>query len=226
VLDAAQSELDAAQQAYNKMLSSSAATDVKEARARLAVAQARLDNANDAYNLLLTGDNSLQVQVAQTSVDQAKTAVTQAQVQLAQAQAGLAQAQAAVKVLDVQIAKTTVISPVAGTVLSRPANPGEITAAGATVVEIGSLDEVKLTVYIPEDLYGKVKLGQDVKISVDSFTGRTFTGSVTLISNQAEFTPRNVQTVESRSTTVYAVEITIQNQQHDLKDGMPADATF
>jgi HlyD family secretion protein len=111
-------------------------------------------------------------------------------------------------------------------VLSRPQNPGEITAAGATVVEIGELDSVKLTVYIPEDQYGAIKLAQEVKVSVDSFTGRSFTGKVTYISNQAEFTPRNVQTVESRSTTVYAIEITIDNPNHDLKDGMPADATF
>jgi multidrug resistance efflux pump len=219
ILDATQSELDTAQQSYNKMLSTSAATDVLEARARLSTAQARLDNANDAYDQLLTGDDSVQVQVAQTGIDQAKSAVTQAQ-------AALAQAQAAVKLLDVQIAKTTVSAPTGGIVLSRPQNPGEITAAGATVVEIGSLDQVKLTVYIPEDQYGKIKLGQAVKIAVDSFQGRTFTGSVTLISNQAEFTPRNVQTVESRSTTVYAVEISINNPQHDLKDGMPADATF
>ncbi len=218
-LDAAQSELDAAQQAYNQMLSTSAATDVREARARLAAAQARLDNANDALDQLMTGDNSVQVEVAQTGIDQAKAG-------LSQARAALSQAQAAVKLLDVEIAKTTVTAPTAGVVLSRPQNSGEISAAGATVVEIGSLDQVKLTVYIPEDQYGQVKLEQEVKIKVDSFAGRTFNGKVTSISNQAEFTPRNVQTIESRSTTVYAVEITIDNPDHALKDGMPADATF
>ena len=218
-LDDAQSELDAAQQDYNKMLSTTAATDVSEARARVAAAQARSDNATSAMDRLMTGDQSLQIQVAQTAVDQAQTGVTQAQATLTQAQANL-------KLLDVQISKLTVTAPTAGIVLSRPQNPGEITAPGATVVEIGSLDQVKLTVYVPEDQYGKIKLGQDVKVSVDSFQGKTFTGSVTNISNQAEFTPRNVQTVEGRSTTVYAIEITIPNPDHDLKDGMPADATF
>jgi len=218
-LDAAQSELDAAQQAYNKMLSTTAATDVSEARASVAAAQSRSDNAVSAMDKLMTGDQSLQIQVAQTAVDQAQTGVTQAQATLTQAQANL-------KLLDVQISKLTVTAPTAGIVLSRPQNPGEITAPGATVVEIGSLDQVKLTVYVPEDQYGKIKLGQDVKVSVDSFQGKTFIGSVTNISNQAEFTPRNVQTVEGRSTTVYAIEITIPNPDHDLKDGMPADATF
>jgi HlyD family secretion protein len=218
-MDAAQSELNAAQDAYNKMLSTTAASDVLDARARVAVEQARLDNAQDAMNQLLSGDQSLQIQVVQTGVDEANSAVTQAQ-------AALTQAQASLNLLNVQLAKMTVTAPTAGIVLSRPANPGEITAAGATVVEIGTLDQVKLTVYIPEDEYGKIKLSQEVKVSVDSFPGRTFTGNVTYISNQAEFTPRNVQTVESRSTTVYAVEITLLNPDYDLKDGMPADATF
>ena len=219
IMDAALSELNAAQDAYNKILSTTAATNVLEARARVAVAQARLDNAQDALNQLMNGDQSLQIQVAQTGVDTATSAVTQAQ-------AALTQAQAALNLLNVQLAKTTVVAPTAGIVLSRPVNPGEISAAGATVVEIGSLDQVKLTVYIPEDQYGKISLAQQVKVSVDSFPGRTFTGSVTYISNQAEFTPRNVQTVESRSTTVYAIEITLLNPDFALKDGMPADATF
>ncbi len=218
-MDAAQSELNAAQDAYNKMLSTTSASDVLDARARVAVAQARLDNAQEALNQLETGDQSMQIQVAQTGVDAANAAVTQAQ-------AALTQAQAALNLLNVQLSKMTITAPVGGIVLSRPANPGEITAAGATVVEIGTLDQVKLTVYVPEDQYGQIKLGQQVSISADSFPGRTFTGSVTYISNQAEFTPRNVQTVESRSTTVYAIEITILNPDFALKDGMPADATF
>jgi len=67
---------------------------------------------------------------------------------------------------------------------------------------------------------------QKATIKVDSFPGKTFDGTVDYISDQAEFTPRNVQTIESRSTTVYAVEISIPNSDFDLKPGMPADASF
>jgi multidrug resistance efflux pump len=105
-------------------------------------------------------------------------------------------------------------------------NVGEVAAAGATIVEVGQLDQVTLTVYIPENQYGRIKLGESAKISVDSFPGKTFAGSVTYIADQAEFTPRNVQTVDSRSTTVYKVEITLPNPDSDLKPGMPADATL
>jgi multidrug efflux pump subunit AcrA (membrane-fusion protein) len=81
-----------------------------------------------------------------------------------------------------------------------------------------------LTVYIPEDEYGHITLGQATSISVDSFPDKSFSGTVTYISDQAEFTPRNVQTTESRSTTVYRVDIQIANPDHELKPGMPADA--
>ncbi len=217
--DSAKSELDAAQTAYTQMLSSDEASKVLEARADVAVAQDRLNNTQLALDSLQTGDQSLQVTAAATGLDQAKSVVSQAQ-------ASLAQAQAALQLAKTELDKTTVTSPISGTVLSLPMNAGEVTAAGATVVEIGDLDRVTLDVYIPENQYGRVKLGQTANISVNSFPGKTFSGNVTFISDQAEFTPRTVQTVESRSTTVYKVEITIPNPDHDLKPGMPADATI
>jgi len=218
-LDSATSELDAAQNAYNKMLSSDAASRVLESRADVAVAQDRLNNTQSALDQLQTGDQSLQVTAARTVFDQATSGVSVAQASLAQAQAALQAAQN-------QFARTTVKSPVSGTVLDLPMNTGEVAAAGATVVEIGNLDQVILDVYIPENLYGRLKLGQQATASVDSFPGKTFSGTITYISDQAEFTPRTVQTVESRSTTVYKVEITLPNPEHDLKPGMPADATI
>ncbi len=218
-LDSAQAELDAAQQAYNQLLTTTSAKNVMEARARVAVAQAKLDNTKDALDQLLTGDQSLGLQAAQSAIDQAQSAEKQAE-------ANLSQAQAALKLADVQLTKTSITAPSAGIVLSRPVSVGETTSAGVTILEIGSLDEVKLTVYIPEDQYGKIKLGQSVTVKVDSFPGRSFNGTVTHISDQAEFTPRNVQTVETRSTTVYAIEIRMANPDHALKPGMPADATF
>jgi HlyD family secretion protein len=218
-LDSAKSELDSAQNAYNRMLSTDEASRVLEARARAAVAQDRLTNTQVALDSLRTGDQSLQVTSAHTGLDQAKSAVSQAQ-------ASLSQAQAALQLAKIQLSKAVVPSPISGTVLSQPMNAGEVAAAGATVVEVGDLDQVTLDVYIPEDQYGRVQLGQEADVVVDSFPEKTFTGKVIFISDQAEFTPRTVQTVESRSTTVYKVEINIPNPDHDLKPGMPADATI
>ena len=218
-MDSATSELDAAQQAYNQMLTTTSAQNVLDARARVAVAQTRLSYAKDQLDQLKTGDQSLQVQAAQDAVNQAQSAVKEAQ-------ANLTQAQATLKLSEVQLSKLSIAAPINGVVLSRPLSVGEVASAGATILQIGGLDQVKLTVYIPEDQYGQIKLGQAVSVRVDSFPGRTFNGTVSYISDQAEFTPRNVQTVETRSTTVYAIEIRLPNADHALKPGMPADATF
>jgi HlyD family secretion protein len=79
---------------------------------------------------------------------------------------------------------------------------------------------------VPEDRYGQISLGEKATVKVDSFPGSTFTSAVTHISDQAEFTPRNVQTAEGRSSTVYAIKLTVTDPQGKLKPGMPADVTF
>ena len=80
--------------------------------------------------------------------------------------------------------------------------------------------------YLPEDTYGRVTLGQTAKVTVDSYPGAAFRGTVSHIADQAEFTPRNVQTVEGRRTTVYAIKLDVPNPDGRLKPGMPADVTF
>jgi multidrug resistance efflux pump len=210
--DTAETELTSAQTNYNRLLTTQAAKDVLEVRARVRVAQERFDRTLDYYNSLMSGDQSLQVKAAESGVKQAEAA--------------LSQAQAALATLDVQLEKTIVKAPVDGTVLTRNLEVGETLAPTGVVMTIGQLQEVNLTVYIPETEYGKVKLGDQVSITVDSFPGETFTGTVVYISDQAEFTPRNVQTVEGRKTTVYAVKLSVPNADLKLKPGMPADVTF
>ncbi|MBM3136371.1 MAG: efflux RND transporter periplasmic adaptor subunit [Chloroflexi bacterium] len=136
----------------------------------------------------------------------------------------MGQAQAALEALQVQLGKLTLKSPIAGLVTSRAIHVGEVAAPGATLLTIANLDSVKLTVYIPEDRIGLVKVGQQVEVQVDSFPGETFVGEVTFIANRAEFTPKNVQTKEGRVSTVFAVKVQIPNPEHKLKPGMPADA--
>lgn len=212
IYDAAEIELEAAQGDYDRLLTTTAGEDVLEARARVKVAQERYDRALDYHNSLLTEGESLQVEAAQAGVQQAEAAV--------------AQSQAALAAIDVQLEKTVVTAPMDGIVFTRNLEVGETLAPGGVVITIGQLEEVELVVYIPETEYGQVHLGDQVSITVDSFPGETFTGSVVHISDQAEFTPRNVQTVEGRRATVYAVKLSVPNQELKLKPGMPADVTF
>jgi HlyD family secretion protein len=87
-------------------------------------------------------------------------------------------------------------------------------------------DTLIITVYISEDRYGEIALGDHAQVNVDSFPGVIFDAVVTRIADRAEFTPRNVQTEEGRRTTVFAVELSVQDTDAKLKPGMPADVTF
>lgn len=216
LLDSATDELKAAQSAYDGMLTSAAAQSVLEARARVGAARARVDNAQDRLNTLQTGGESLQLQAARIGVDQAKAASEQAR-------SGLAQAEAALKLVDLQIEKCTVRAPLTGVITARDLEIGQLIVPGGTVMVVSRLSPVTVTVYVPEDRYGQIDLGQTVTISVDSFPGQTFSGTVRWIASEAEFTPRNVQTVSGRKATVYAIKIEVPNDSGLLKPGMPAD---
>ncbi|MBN2548779.1 MAG: efflux RND transporter periplasmic adaptor subunit [Anaerolineales bacterium] len=234
--DAAEADLEAAQKDYDKMLSETASDEVLEARARLAVAQERYDTALDHLNSLLTGNDSLQVraariglQQAQANAEQTQIGVKQAQAKLDQAEKAVAQAQAELDLMDVQIKKLTVYASTSGVILSRDVEPGEVIQAGASVLSIGLLDQMTITVYLPEDQYGKIKLGEQARVTVDSFPGQSFIAAVTHIADRAEFTPRNVQTAEGRRTTVFAIKLAISEEASasgKLKPGMPADVRF
>lgn len=217
--DDALTELNDAQKAYDDASTTSGAADVLSARADLRVAQERLDAAQDKVRALETGRLSPKVAAAQKGLDQAQSAATQAKAAVAQAEANLA-------LLDTQIAKLTVTAPTDGIILTRAVEPGEVVMPGASLLTLARLSDLTITVYIPEDRYGELALGQTAEVSVDSFPGETFSGTVTYISGQAEFTPRNVQTTAGRKTTVFAIKLSLSNADGKLKPGMPADVMF
>ena len=131
---------------------------------------------------------------------------------------------AALDLLDYRITKGHVISPVGGSVLVKYAESGEFTTAGKPLCSIADLSTVKLTIYVGEALLGKIGIGDTVQVGIDSYPDRRFSGTITRIAEEAEFTPKNVQTRDSRIDLVYAVEITIDNPEGVFKIGMPADA--
>ncbi len=97
---------------------------------------------------------------------------------------------------------------------------------GAAALTIGQLEQLTVTVYIPEDRYGLIDLGDRAQVTADSFHGEAFAAVVTRIAEQAEYTPRNVQTEEDRRTTVFAVELSVDDPSGKLKPGMPVDVRF
>jgi len=218
-LDEAEIDLEDAQKDYDDALTTDGATDVIEARADVVIAQEAYDLAVDNLRALQTGANSPQVQAAAKVVEQATAALEQAKTNVVSAQARL-------NTIEAQLKKNTVYAPMDGVILTRNVEPGEFVQPGAVVFTMANLDEMTITVYVPEGRYGEISLSQQAFVTVDSFPNETFDAVVFHIADQAEFTPRNVQTVEGRSSTVYAIKLKVTDSDGKLKIGMPADVVF
>jgi HlyD family secretion protein len=202
-----------------------APTEIEQAmlEADVAIAEANVAIAEDEYNAVQSGPDPDQLALYEAAVANA-----QAQYDLATGDPGkeeLAIAQAAVDLLDVQIGKMTITAPSDGVILTRVIQPGENVLPGSTLLVLGIVDKMTITVYVPENRYGEISIGQKASVSVDSFPGVNFEAVVTAIADQAEFTPRNVQTVEGRKNTVFAIHLRITPDVR-LKPGMPADVIF
>jgi HlyD family secretion protein len=171
------------------------------------------------------------LRVAEARRDEAKRlsalspAVTPEQIK--QLEGAVDQAAAALKLAQLAVKRATVAAPISGTILRRLVEPGALVPGGAPLFTMANLDDLWLRVYVPEDELGRVSLGKSVRVEVDSFPGRSFRAEVAWISEQAEFTPRNVQTAKERATTVYAVKLRLrEGLGGQLKPGMPADVEF
>jgi multidrug resistance efflux pump len=185
--------------------------DIAAAQAQVRVCEGQLAQAQATLDGLLAGATDEEIAMLEAQVSQAG--------------ASLAAAGAALKALDIELGRTQLLAPSGGVVLERMVHEGELAMPGATLFTLADLDEVTLTVYVPEAGLGQVALGQEVVVNVDAYD-ELFPGQVSHIASEAEFTPKNVQTQEERVHMVFAVKIRLENPDHLLKPGMPADATF
>lgn len=122
-----------------------------------------------------------------------------------------------------QIKKCNLVNPIKGTILTKYAEPNEVTTFGKPLYKIANLEEMNLRVYISETQLSSIKIGQQVKVKIDDFEQtKEYIGNIIWISSQAEFTPKIIQTKEERANLVYAVKIRVKND-GSLKIGMPAE---
>ncbi len=216
---------------------------VEAAEAALREAEAELRGARAHLNAwLAVRENPLQLQAelhrAETEAEAAEMEVAMRQARLDELRAGptaeelavaegrVEEARAAIDLLDARIAQLTVRTPVSGVVSNRLAQVGEAAVAGRPLLTIADLDEVTLTVFVPQRYVARVDVGQPVSVDVKAFPERTFVGRVSSIADEAEFTPTDVLTEEERVNLVFAVDVTVANPDHTLRPGMPADATL
>jgi HlyD family secretion protein len=145
-------------------------------------------------------------------VEAARTRVIQARAQLAD--------------VDAQLAEMKVLAPTDSVLEVLSVKVGDVLAPNREVATLLLPQHLWVRVFVPEPWLGLVNLNEEVRVRVDSFPGRDFKGKVEQINRQAEFTPRNVQTVEDRIRQVFGVKIRLDNSEDKLRAGMAADVYF
>jgi HlyD family secretion protein len=166
-------------------------------------AQATYDRAQQIYNELVEGTRKEELAVDRANIHQANQSLHLSRIRLAY---------------------TVLRAPFNGVILVRQAELGEVVSPGTPIVTLADLDHIWLRVYVPETDLGKVHWGQAVDVRTDTYPDRIYRGRISLISSEAEFTPKSVQTEKERVTLVYRVKVDVENPNYELKPGMPADA--
>ncbi len=203
-------------------------------RARQDSTSASLKQAEERLALVEEGPRKEEIAAARAQVEQAKAALQMSEANRLEIQrreedldahrSDVERARAQVGMTDAQVADTTIRSPIDGVVLVKSAEVGEVVAAGTTVVTIGDIDHPWMRAYINERDLGRVKLGMTAEVTSDSYKGKKYTGRVTFISPEAEFTPKQIQTAEERVKLVYRIKIEMENPNRELKSNMPVEA--
>lgn len=192
-------------------------------------AVSRLNEAEEKLELVREGPRREQI-------DQARAALREAEERyemlkkgprretIEQSKARVDLAESALRMAEIRYDYSTITAPFSGIVLSENVESGEYVSPGTPVVTLGDLENVWLRAYINETDLGRVKLGQEVHVTTDTYPEKIYKGRISFISPEAEFTPKNVQTEQERVKLVYRVKIEIPNPDMELKPGMPADA--
>ena len=143
---------------------------------------------------------------------------------IAIAQANLNEAHENLGLSQVNLSYAILHAPSSGVITVRQVELGEVVAPGSPVVTLADLDHIWLRAYIAETDLGSIHWGQEATVTTDTYPGKQYHGRISFIAPNAEFTPKSVQTYTERVTLVYRIKIDIDNPNHELKPGMPADA--
>jgi HlyD family secretion protein len=194
------------------------------------------ERARKAYELLKEGYRKESIAAARSKLAEGQAALQQARDNLKKieatesevkgARAQVESAKAAFELAEIRLAYTELRAPFKGILVSRNVEPGEVVTPGQEVLSLSDLSQVDLKLFVDETEIGKVRPGQQVDVKIDTFPSKTYTGRVSFISPEGEFTPKIIQTHKERVKLVYLVKITIPNPNLELKTGMPADAWF
>ncbi|RJR50854.1 MAG: HlyD family efflux transporter periplasmic adaptor subunit [Desulfobacteraceae bacterium] len=206
------------------------------ARTSEEAARAAYEAAEERFKLVKIGPRSELIQEGAANLAGSDAALAAAQigrreveklkVDLRVIQAQVEQARALLRIAEDDLTKSILHAPIDGFVTVKDIEEGEFVQPGTPVLTVARLDEVWVKTYVPETQLGKVYLGQKGEVVSDTFPDKVYAGTVTFISPEAEFTPKNVQTREERVKLVYRIKVTIKNPRQELKPGMPVDVVL
>jgi HlyD family secretion protein len=208
--------------------------EYETARLRYDTALSEYNRNKETYDLAREGARKETIETAQARVNEGEAILKQAQSNLKRieaarqdVEAARAQVQAAKASLhqaDIQLSYAKLSAPFKGVVTSRNVEVGETVTPGREVMTVSDLSHVDLKIFVDETQIGKVKPDQKVEVKIDTYPGKSYTGHVSFISPEGEFTPKIIQTRKERVKLVYLVKVSISNPNYELKSGMPADA--
>jgi multidrug resistance efflux pump len=232
-LNGAKAGLDFAESEHTRLTklrdaSQAAPMELDQAVRALKAARAEVAAAEQGLALLVEGTRKEDLAEAQAVLAEAEQALKLAESgyrpeDVAKAEAQLRAAESRSAAIDVQLKELEVVAPTACVVEAIDLQPGDLVAPNAPSVSLLDVSKLWVRAYVPESRLGEVRLDQRVPIRVDSFPGQRFTGRVTYIAREAEFTPRNVQTPEERSKQVFRIKVTLEQGLDRLRVGMAAD---
>lgn len=232
-LAAARARLALLSAGYRSEEKEAAAREQEEARAQLAQAEARIQRVQRLTDQEVATQDDLDMARRDRDVASARVAAAGARLallsrgyrpeEIQEAGAEVTRLLAAREKAALDLARTEVKSPVAGTVTEKLQEPGEYARPGNPILAVADLVNLYTWVYLAEADLGHIRVGERVAVRIDGFPGRDFPGEVVYISKVAEFTPRNVQTREDRQQLVFGVKVAVPNPGGELKVGVPAD---
>ncbi len=238
---AAEAQVAAARAVLRELESGSRSEVIAQERSAMSAAEQNLTNAKrdferttrlhegGAVSRQILDHQETALEVAQAEYDRMREQLQMVEAgprveRIAAQRAIVAQARASAAQIDAALDNAMIVAPFDGLVTVRHREPGEVIPAGAPVLTIINPDDRWVRIYVRQDQVGRVKIGQDVTITADSYRDREYQGRVIFIASEAEFTPRNVQTTAERVKLVYRVKVQITNDQSfDLKPGLAAD---
>jgi multidrug resistance efflux pump len=232
-MEAAKAELELANITLKRMRDLFSTNDTSrdnldQSVTRQQVSQNKLEATQAELDRLLAGFRAEEIDAARALVKEASSAYELAlcgarEEQIAQAQSLWKKAQSAVREIEIELDEKTIRAPEESTVETSRLHPGDLIPPNQPVMTLLLFDPLWIRIYVPESLLSQVALHREVRLKVQSLPKQTFTATVVQINRNAEYTPRNVQTPETRDDLVYGVKLEIHDPRHVLHPGMVAD---